>query len=265
MQEIALDRFTGFSELYNDVRPKPPTLLTNLLIDISRKSSFDLVIDLGSGTGLSTVIWKTVAKKIIGIEPNEDMRKQAIQNIKGVHFESGSSYQIPLNKNSADLVCCSQSFHWMKPESTLNEVNRVLVEEGFFVVYDCNWPITISPKSEMAYINLFTEVDRIRDKYKSQIPNEKKWPKSEHKKNIKISGYFDYVKETYIQNVEKCDAQRFIGLALSQGHIQTLIKNKIEEINLPLEKFIKEVEEDIEKEKNMYISYEVLICRKKMS
>ena len=35
------------------------------------------MVDLGSGTGLSTTIWAPLADRVVGIEPSADMRRQA--------------------------------------------------------------------------------------------------------------------------------------------------------------------------------------------
>ena len=41
---------------------------------------------------------------------------------------------------SADIVTCSQSFHWMEPEPTLAEIARILRPGGVFAAYDYDWP-----------------------------------------------------------------------------------------------------------------------------
>jgi ubiquinone/menaquinone biosynthesis C-methylase UbiE len=263
--EIAIDRFTGFSALYNKVRPQPPSKICRLISDIAGQGRFDLVVDLGSGTGLSTAIWREFSKKLIGIEPNPEMRDEAHRTYTDIDFLEGSSYSIPLSSNSVDVVCCSQSFHWMEPTASLKEIDRVLKPDGLLVAYDCFWPITINPPAELAYIELFNRVHELTAKYEDRLPRETKWPKSEHRSNMKKSGYFSYVKETYMDNEELCDAERYIGIAYSQGQLQTLIKNKIVDINPHLEKFEKIVKENIRQEKTMWISYEVIIATKMAS
>ena len=41
-----------------------------------------------------------------------------------------------LEDSSVDIVTCSPSFHWMNPETTINEVSRILKDKGVFAVYD---------------------------------------------------------------------------------------------------------------------------------
>lgn len=47
-------------------------------------------------------------------------------SILDVRYISGFSDKTGLEDNSVDIVTCSQSFHWMNPETTLNEVSRIL-------------------------------------------------------------------------------------------------------------------------------------------
>ena len=57
-----------------------------------------------------------------------------------VNFVSGFSDNTGLENSSVDIITCSQSFHWMNPETTLNEASRILKKGGVFAVYDCDWP-----------------------------------------------------------------------------------------------------------------------------
>lgn len=263
MTGIAINRFSGFAELYNNVRPKPPQKVCSIILNLLQNSFVDTIIDLGSGSGLSTKIWVGKAKNIIGIEPNNDMRTVAEKAIRHVKFLKGNSYKTGLGDSVADIVICSQSFHWMEPVETLKEINRILKPNGIFAVLDCDWPVTVSIKSEIAYIGLFDKVDLLHDQYKLKLPIEKKWSKGKHIENILGSEYFNYVKEIVFDNKETCDADRFINIALSQGHLQTLIKNNINEINENIEYFKKSVHADITKSTKMLVGYRLIVAQKK--
>src|SRR6476660_7379924 len=72
-----LERFSGFAALYDRYRPQAPVVLVDILTQLAHASPPKLVVDIGSGTGISTVLWGDRAEAIIGIEPNADMRAQA--------------------------------------------------------------------------------------------------------------------------------------------------------------------------------------------
>lgn len=213
MEEIALTRFSGFAD-GDKYRPRPPVDIANLIMDIIGLPHVDTIVDLGCGTGLSTQIWKGKANRIIGIEPNDDMRNIAKENNTDgfITFLVGSSYAIDLPDNYVDIVVSGQAFHWMEPVSTLNEVSRILKTGG-----------------------------------------------------VRNSGHFSYSKELFIHNREECGEERFINLALSQGSIQALLKNDIEEVEKYIKKFEGRVkkENETKKNKSMWTNYRIRMGIKK--
>lgn len=116
-----VDRFSGFGDLYDQSRPKAPIDLINILTMYLGRSP-EVVADVGCGTGLSSFVWIEHAKRIVGIEPNDDMRAVADSRWQEsgrpahLQFVKGLSYALPLEPSSVDLVTCSQSFHWMDPQ-----------------------------------------------------------------------------------------------------------------------------------------------------
>lgn len=90
-----------------------------------------------------------------------DIAKRKGLNHKNVVFISGFSDQTGLPDDFADIVTCSQSFHWMDPETTLKEVFRILKNGGVFAAYDCDWPPVCSWKAEKEYEYLFEKVKEI--------------------------------------------------------------------------------------------------------
>ena len=90
---------------------------------------------------------------MIGIEPNADMRRQAErhESLAGISYRDGLSTQTGLPDSSADIVTCSQSFHWMEPEPTLAEIARILRPGGVFAAVDCDWPPSLNWEVEAAY------------------------------------------------------------------------------------------------------------------
>lgn len=131
-----IDRFSGFENDYDQHRPKAPTAVITILTSYLGRTP-DLVADVGCGTGLSSYVWLANAKRIIGFEPNDDMRGKALSLLPSlaeperISFVKGYSDKLPLDAESVDIVTCSQSFHWMEPVSTLREFARVLQPGSF--------------------------------------------------------------------------------------------------------------------------------------
>lgn len=242
--QAIIDRFSGFSGLYDENRPKPPEIVTDILVQYLSKAP-ELVVDLGSGTGLSTFIWCGKAKMVIGIELSDDMRNQAGINaaekcLTNVLFKKADAYDTGLDHQCTDIVTCSQSFHWMKPAEALKEIARILKPGGIFAAYDCDWPPVAGHIPEKAY-SFLLEAARVK---LNRIPDLKKavqFPKDGHLKNIQESGYFNYCREIVFHNRENCPPERFIGMALSQGTVQTLLKNCPEQVEDEIREFKQKV------------------------
>jgi ubiquinone/menaquinone biosynthesis C-methylase UbiE len=237
--QLNADRFMGFSDLYEKARPKCPAKVKEIIIRYLNKNP-KVIVDLGCGTGLSTAEWSNVCDKVIGIEPSLDMINTARNNYKAVEnitFIQAFSDNTGIDDLSADVVTCSQAFHWMNPKTTLDEVSRVLKKDGVFSVYDCDWPPVGNWEAELEYNRLFEKVTEIESTHLHIKNNFKKWDKEKHLSNIKNSGHFRYVREVIFSNSETCNAERFIAIALSQGGLQSIIKAKIDEINPYLNAF----------------------------
>jgi len=237
------NRFLGFADVYDSARPKCPEKVKEIIMKYLERIP-SLVVDLGCGTGLSTTIWSEISNKVIGIEPSGDMIKIAREkslDLDNVKFVSEFSDNTKLENNSADIITCSQSFHWMNPETTLNEVSRILKDGGIFAVYDCDWPPVCNLEAELEYNKLFKKVSEIESTYPDVKEKFIRWNKDNHLLNIKNCGNFRYVREIVFSNTEICNAQRFITIALSQGGLQSIIKSNIDEINPFLLSFEKKI------------------------
>ncbi|MDO5396679.1 MAG: class I SAM-dependent methyltransferase [bacterium] len=231
------DRFTGFADIYENARPMVPQYPINVICSYLGKKP-DTVVDLGCGTGLSSRAWKNTAGNIIGIEPSIDMiniaRCKQSENMK---FIQAFSDKTTLPDNCADVVVCSQSFHWMEPKATLKEVNRILKGNGVFAAVDCDWPPVTLRQAEKAYMTLYSKVKEIEKSSKFIKDTFVHYSKDKHLKNINDSGYFTYTREILFANTEKCTAERFINIILSQGSLQTILKNSPELIEADTEQF----------------------------
>ena len=84
--------WTGKASSYDRARPTPPPALLDLLTQVIQMPHPALVVDVGSGTGLSTAIWGERAERMIGIEPNADMRKEAVHKVEDHPYAAQIEY-----------------------------------------------------------------------------------------------------------------------------------------------------------------------------
>ncbi|WP_379156769.1 methyltransferase domain-containing protein [Paenibacillus sp. sgz5001063] len=225
-----IERFSGYQDDYDRYRPEAPPLVTELLTRyLGRRPS--RVADVGCGSGLSTFLWKDAADTVTGVEPNPDMLGKALEKLDllgsgadAIFFVQGYSNQLPFSPCSVDIITCSQSFHWMDPSSTLQEISRCLRPGGVFAAYDCDWPLVLQPDIEARYNQLIAAADHLLSELQPAAEQAHKWNKEGHLARIKASGAFSYAREIVFHNTDNCDAHRYIGLTLSQGGIQTVLK-----------------------------------------
>ena len=218
------DRFLGFADLYDHARPRVPKYPVNVICRYLGRNP-QLVVDMGCGTGLSSEIWQEVSGEVIGIEPSDDMRRIAeSKSTVKMHFKKGFSDRTGLADSCADVVVCSQAFHWMEPKATLKEVNRILKQGGVFATIDCDWPPVAKWEAEQAYMQLYDKVKLIEVQRPEIRETFVRYPKDQHLKNIKESGYFTYSRELLFSNSEPCTKQRFRSILFSQGSTQIILK-----------------------------------------
>lgn len=218
------NRFTGFADIYEDARPRIPRYPVDVICRYLGRPP-ETVVDLGCGTGLSTEVWQGVCPTVLGIEPSEDMLRMAKEKeTPSMRFQQGFGEDTGLLSACADVVTCSQSFHWMEPNATLAEVNRILKKGGVFAAMDCDWPPVTKWEAEQAYMNLFHKVRTIEHTVPKVKSTFVRYPKSRHLANMEESGYFSYVRELVFSSTESCTKERFRNMVLSLGNVQTILK-----------------------------------------
>jgi ubiquinone/menaquinone biosynthesis C-methylase UbiE len=208
----------GFSATYDRYRPRTPRELVDALTRYARRPRPDLVVDLGTGTGLSARAWTEAAKQVIGVEPNPAMLAEAERTTKepNVSFRLAFAHATGLDNEAADIVTCSQSLHWMEPEPTFTEVARILRPGGIFAAYDYDWPPTIDPELDEAFDAYQGRRRAVREARGIQRGADK-WLKHEHLARMRASGHFHLCREVLLHSIEEGDAERVVGFARSLG------------------------------------------------
>ncbi len=267
------NRFSGFADLYDAHRPSPPAALGGLLCSYANVA-LPGVVDLGSGTGLSTRWAASWAASVVGVEPNADMRKQAEKRpVPNAVYRTGVSHDTGLDTGSADVVIAVQAMHWMEPVATLTEVARLLRPGGVFATMDADWPpVSGVTGAERAWavihrrIRVFearlaaglsgtalvAEIDDtdpalidedLTDPHRNRAMPDgvTSWSKREHLANINASGFFDLVREVVFDEpvgiADIDDPTRFVALLRSQGSYQALRRRGLSDADIGVDSF----------------------------
>lgn len=126
------DRFTGKAGAYVQGRPGYPAAVVELLTRETRREN-PRMADIGSGTGILSRAMVEHGWTVYGVEPNDDMRREAEKVLKGFHrFHSvpGTTEHTLLPGASVDLVTAAQAFHWFDAAAFKRECRRILAAEG---------------------------------------------------------------------------------------------------------------------------------------
>lgn len=130
-------RFSERVEYYLRARPGYPSEIVDLLRAECGLTSHSVVADVGCGTGLLSRLWLSAGCRVIGVEPNADMRK-AVEEIfaNQPRFTSvpGRAEQTGLPDESVNFVTVGQAFHWFETQPTLQEFRRILKPGGWAVI-----------------------------------------------------------------------------------------------------------------------------------
>jgi SAM-dependent methyltransferase len=244
--EASAHRFSGFADLYDDVRPVPPPELGVLLASYCSRRP-ELVVDLGSGTGLSTRWASAWSDQVVGVEPSDDMRTAAaVAGGAGISYRPGWAHDTGLPTGAADVVLAVQAFHWMEPESTLAEVDRCLRPGGVFAAIDCDWPPVVGDAvCEQAWDTCRRMIRVFETRLASGASAERvrRWSKAEHLQRIEASGRFRWSREIAMASTDAGGAARFIGLLKSQGDYQALRRHGLSDADLNVDRFAQIVED----------------------
>jgi len=216
----------GFAAGYDSHRPSPPPALLDVLCLEAQVERPSLVVDLGSGTGLSTRAWADRADEVVGVEASPEMREQAeaAATAQNVRFVQAFAQETGLPDGVADVITCSQSFHWMEPEPTLAEAARILRSGGVFAVYDYDWPPVVHPDVEAAFEEMVQRIGMRR-----ALRGQPRHTKDMHLDRIRDSGHFRYVREIVLHSRERGSAARIVGMALSLGPLTVMLKEGVSE------------------------------------
>lgn len=206
------DKFNNIAEIYEKYRPSYPEEYINYIIEKCNLNSESLVADIGAGTGILTRQLLNRNLKVVGVEPNNDMRNilKKLELNKRFKAIEGKAENTNLEDNSIDLIVVAQAFHWFDSERFRNECKRILKTNGKVCIMwnklDMNSEIVKEQKKiDDKYEKRYTEVNNLLD---------------DTKRELKIKEFFEnsYYERRIVENNLINDKEKFIGSNLSKSY-----------------------------------------------
>jgi SAM-dependent methyltransferase len=131
------ERFSERVDDYVKYRPRYSPEVVQALREACGLKPEHVIADVGCGTGLLAKIFLENGNRVIGVEPNANMRlagEQFLSKFAKFSTVAGSAEETSLPDQSADFVVAGQAFHWFRPDPTRTEFARILRPNGWVVL-----------------------------------------------------------------------------------------------------------------------------------
>ena len=171
-------------------------------------------LDVGCGTGMSTMALKHVAANIVGTDVSRAMLELA-PVADAVHYIVSSAEHLSVGDGLFDMVTVSSSLHWFDRSLFLAEARRVLREEGWLVIYD-NYLF----RGSMRENPRFKEWNR--DVYLRRYPSPPRDTRTLTGKDAAVVGFKHVGKEAYTNDVS-FDRDGFVDYLVTQTNVTAAV------------------------------------------
>ncbi|MEM9884679.1 MAG: class I SAM-dependent methyltransferase [Bacteroidota bacterium] len=154
---------------------RPPLHRLILRKALHQHQQFEKALDVGCGTGKSSIALVPFCEAIIGIDPSEAMLERAIahEKIQYAHYDKA---RIDFPNASFDLITFGGALYYAKSRLLLEEILRVAKADSTLLIYDFEVILNkayehldlFKPRSEIDYnhqedfADLITPQDRIK-------------------------------------------------------------------------------------------------------
>lgn len=166
----AKQRFSNRVADYARYRPSYPAAVLHLLRAECGLRQEHVIADIGSGTGLLSELFLKNGNRVIGVEPNREMRERGeeyLHSYPSFTSVNGSAEATTLADSSVNFVTAGQAFHWFDKKKTRAEFRRILRTQGWVVAVwnfrDKQTPFATA--YEDVLVKYGTDYTRVRESY----------------------------------------------------------------------------------------------------
>src|SRR5215211_3595242 len=137
---------------YYNFRPSYPERLFKLIIRATPKNMRTLAMDLGAGTGLSTLPLCRWFNQVIAVEPDIRMAVNLSKLNNKIKVRHTTAEECMQELSSVDLITSGNAFYWMDGRTVIANVISWLRPNGVLAIYRYSFPKV--PSNIQALLNM---------------------------------------------------------------------------------------------------------------
>lgn len=177
--------FDTVAELYDEIRPSYPQVVIDWILEITKISKQDSILEIGPGTGQATGEFARRGFSIHCIEIGKNLAALLKKNIEKYNVTVDvSSFEKwrPPDSFKTSLIYSATAFHWVDKNIKYKKCYHLLDSDGYLVVFWNRVPETRYEQVKKAFDLLWEYCPEGKNKPKDPLQN---W-----KNEITRSGYF---------------------------------------------------------------------------
>ena len=187
---------------------------------LSLREPLRRALDLGCGTGLSTIALKEIASVVVGVDASREMIALAPEDSRITYLVS-SAENLPFGESEFDLITMSQVFHWLDRGRFFAEARRVLRADSWLIIYDNYFSAQIDGNAEFHRWH--------RDSYLERYPSPPRAWASFAAEGVEDEG-FHLLHHEEIENTMRFSPEGLVDYLVTQSNVIAAVEGGGEKI-----------------------------------
>ena len=176
--------------------------------------AIESALDVGCGTGQSTLALLSIAESVIGVDPAEEMLRHCPRRER-LTYEVASAEKLPFEDDAFELISAGLAFHWFDQPKFLREAARVLVPLGWLALYNDGFTGVMVEHPAYEVWHRGPYLDRFPAPPRNLAPaNRAVWMASE----------FTRVGQADFDHDEKTTIEKWCGYLMTQSNVLSAIE-----------------------------------------
>ena len=198
-----------------------PTVIERIRRFLSLDALLSIALDVGCGTGLSTIALKEISRRVVGVDAAQEMVALADKE-PHIEFLVSRAEQLPFKDGVFEMITLSQAFHWLDKERFFTEARRVLRSKGWLIFYDHYFSSEMEEKPEFK--------SWFQENYLKRFPPPPRGGLTFTPEDSEQSGFQLLGQETYQSSIS-FSVERLVNYLISHSNVIAAVEFGQEEID----------------------------------